>query len=406
MLRYLGLVLVLCAGGCSGDLNAGMPLRPGGGTVRSGCQPGIPQTSRIPRLTHGQYDNSIRELFGDGTLTPSSGLAPESAGSLSARGWDGYQTVASQLAATALGDPAIRGRVLGCEPTGDGRACAESFLESFGRRAFRRPLEQPELDRYLGAYDARDSITANGTFDEAVEVLLTAMLQSPSFLLRPERSTDRRNGAIPLDDWEVASRLSFMLWNSAPDDELLDAAAAGQLSAPAGIRAQAERMLADPRARAMVRDFHALYLGISGTEAPLWREIVRDTDAYPYFTEAMVPALTEETLAFVDHVVFDLEGGFDELMMEPTGFVNRDLAPAYGLDPASYGDALEPVALDPTQRAGVFTRLGFLASHAVVDRTSPILRGAFSRRRSSAASSATRPTARRRRRCRRSPRTS
>ncbi|MGF1467646.1 MAG: DUF1592 domain-containing protein [Sandaracinaceae bacterium] len=373
----LGLAALL--GGCTGDLSAGLPLRPGaaGNPRAEACRPGIPATSRIPRLTHAQYDNAVRTLLGRGDVTPSTTLPPETGGSLDARGWDGYRNAAAALAEAAIDDPATRARILPCDGGDESAACAEAFIRAFGRRAFRRPLTEAEVGRFGELFAGRAELTPAGTFDQGIELLVEAFLSSPSFLLRVERSTDVRDGAVPLSGYEVATRLSFMLWDGPPDDALLDAAGRGDLDDANGIRREAERMLADDRARAMVRDFHRRYLGMVGSDAARWLDIVRDRDRYPYFTDSMVPGLSEETLRFVDHVVFDLEGGFEALLMEPTAFVDRTLAPAYGLDPAAFVDELTPVPLDPGRRAGVFTRLGFLASHAVFDRTSPILRGAF-----------------------------
>jgi hypothetical protein len=134
-------------------------------------------------------------------------------------------------------------------------------------------------------------------------------------------------------------------------------------------------MLASPRARDMVLAFHRHYLHMgAGTR---WQDISRDPAAFPGFTEAMVPLLSQETERFVDHIVFNEGGSFQDLITRPLGFVNADLAPIYGLDPAGFGAELVATELDPSVRSGLFTRLGFLASHSRYDRTSPILRGAF-----------------------------
>lgn len=108
-----------------------------------------------------------------------------------------------------------------------------------------------------------------------------------------------------------------------------------------------------------------------------WANVSRDPAAFPAFSEELVPLLSEETERFVDHVVFESAGTFQDLLTTPVGFVNAVLAPLYGLDASGYGEQLEPVELDPETRSGVFTRLGFLASHSLYDRSSPILRGAF-----------------------------
>lgn len=372
------LALGALAGGCLGTLDD-MPSGPRGGPRTRGpssCDD-LPETSRVPRLTHEQYDRTVADLLGAPDLRPSEMLPPDTTGPIDARLWDGYRVAAERVAAELTARSGALSALLPCTPSGDGAACAHDFVVAFGRRAFRRPLSSDEVARFDALFAQRAALTDGGSFDEGVALLVEAFLQSPSFLLRAERSTERDGARIPLEDHDVASRLSYMLWNSMPDDTLLDAADQGQLSSREQIRAQAERMLGDPRARRMVEAFHRRWLHMEGSDAARWSEIVRDPARYPGFREEMVPLLRDETLRFVDHVVFEREAGFAALITEPTAFVNRDLAPLYGLDASSYGDTLEPVPLDPTERAGIFTRLGFLASHAMYDRTSPILRGAY-----------------------------
>jgi hypothetical protein len=336
----------------------------------------VPPTSRIPRLTHAQYDATIQDLlFID--ATPSSMLAPETNGSMDQRAWDSYRLASEQLARQAFADATARAQIVGCDPATGEDACARALIESFGRRAFRRPLSSEEIARFEALWGMRGALTERGTFDEGAQLLVEAFLQAPSFLMRTERSTERAGGLIPLSDHEVAARLSYMLWDSMPDDVLLGAADRGELATDAQIRAQAERMLALPRARAQVASFHRRWMGIDGSDAARWTELTRDPERYPDFDPSTGASLRDETIQFIDHVVFDLEGGFGTLLTNPVAMVNRDVAALYGLDPGAYGTTFEPVPLDGAQRAGLLTRAGFLASHAMYDRTSPILRGAF-----------------------------
>lgn len=338
------------------------------------CIPGVPHTSQLPRLTRVQYDNTIRDLLGlDGQ--PSSMLAPDTPGSVDRRAWDGYQLAAASLAAEVMADASARAVVIPCSPEGEGAECARQFVEEFGRRAFRRPLTEEEIARFEGLFTSRAEVTPNGTFEEAVELMVEAFLLSPSFLMRAEIAEVPEGEYFVLNDYEVASRLSYMLWGSMPDETLFAAAAAGELSSPSEILAQARRMLEDPKGRAMVSAFHEHYLHMgAGTR---WESIVRDPEQFPDFDEALAPWMVEETDRFVEHVVFDQGGTFQDLLTSPVGFVNAALAPLYGLDRAEYGNDLQRVDLDPATRSGVFTRLGFLASHSLYDRSSPILRGAF-----------------------------
>jgi hypothetical protein len=338
------------------------------------CVPGVPKTSQLPRLSRVQYDNTIRDLLGIESQ-PSSMLAPDTTGSVDQRAWDGYQLAAESLAAEVMANADAKARAIPCVPEGDGADCAAQLIEQLGRRAFRRPLTPEETARFTALYTDRAEITDAGTFEEAAELIIQALLLSPSFLMRGEVTEVPEGDYFALSNYEVASRLSYMLWSSMPDDALLEAAGSPTLWTPEQILEQAQRMLGDPKARTMVRAFHEHYLKMGpGTR---WENVTRDPEKFPDFDESLVPLLTEETDLFVEHVVFDQGGTFQDLVESPVGFVNASLAPLYDLDPAGFGAELVPVELDATKRAGVFTRLGFLTSHALYDRSSPILRGAF-----------------------------
>jgi hypothetical protein len=302
-------------------------------------------------------------------------LAPDTPGSVDQRAWDGYQAAANSLSEQIMADPAARARVIPCTPDADGSACARQMIVEFGQRAFRRPLTEAEIARFETLYASRATITATGSFDEAAQLIVRSFLLSPSFLTRAETAEAPDGEYFVLSGHEVASRLSYMLWGSMPDDALSAAAAAGALSTPEGILLEAQRMLADPKARAMVGGFHQSYAHMG--EGTRWADISRDATVYPAFNEAMVPAMSAETERFFDYVTFELGGTFQDLLTLPVAFVNADIAPLYGLDATAFGPELTRVDLDPATRSGVFTRAGFLASHSSFNRTSPILRGAF-----------------------------
>jgi hypothetical protein len=356
--------------GTPGTGNPGTPGTPG----TPGCSEVVPVTSQLPRLTGAQYDATIRDLTGLESQ-PSTLLAPDSVGSVDQRAWDGYQAAAEALAAQVMATASAKAKVIPCTPAGDGAACARQLIEQFGQRVFRRPLTSEEIARYEALYADRANITASGTFDEAAQLLIRAFLQAPSFVTRAELAQTADGAYFSLTPYEVASRLSYMLWDSTPDDALYTAAAAGALSTPAGILEQAKRMLLDPKARTKVGQFHERYARMgTGTR---WAAIQRDPAVYPAFKESLVPALSEETKRLFDHVVFDLGGSFKDLLTTPFAFVNSALAPLYGLDAAQYGSDLQKVSLDPATRAGVFTRAGFLTAYSLYNRPSAILRGAF-----------------------------
>src|SRR4051812_22170473 len=369
--------------GTGNTVGSGTGNTPGTGTGGSGvlpppvdptvCTPGVPATSQIPRLTRAEYDKTTRDLLGL-DVQPSSMLAPDTLGSVDQRAWDGFKTAAASLAPQVLSTPAAKAKVLPC--TTDSATCIQQFITTFGQKAFRRPLTTAEVTRFQNLYTNRATLTQSGTFDQAVTAILKAFLMSPSFISKSETSTASTDGSLyALNSWEMASRLSYTLWGTMPDDMLFTAAQAGQLTTQAQILSQAQRMLQDPKARAKVAEFHQAY-ALQG-DATRWSEAAHDPTLFPAFKTAMVPALTDEAKKFFDYVTFDLKGTFQDLMTKPVAFVNKDLAPIYGLSAASYGTDLTMANLDPTQRAGVFTHAGFLASYSSYNRTSPILRGAF-----------------------------
>jgi hypothetical protein len=339
------------------------------------CVQGVPGTSQLPRLTRAEFDNTARDLLGI-DVQPSSMLAPDTVGGVDQRAWDGFQAAADSLATQVMADPTARAKVIGCTPSGDGTACAQQFIQRFGQLAFRRPLAAAEVTRFQNLYTNRAQITAGGTFDQAAQLIVKAFLLSPSFLTKAELSEDTPAGAnFALNGYEMASRLSYTLWGTMPDDTLFAAAAANKLSTSAEILEQAQRMVKDPKARTKVADFHERY-ALMG-DATRWSEAAHDPAAFPAFQASMVGLLTEEAKRFFDYITFDKGGTFQDLITKPVAFVNKDLAPIYGLSAANFGTDLQVTDLNPTQRSGIFTHAGFLASYSSYDRSSPILRGAF-----------------------------
>ena len=338
------------------------------------CTPGIPATSQLPRLTRAEYDKTVRDLLGiDITASAPSGmLAPDTLGSVDQRAWDGFKMAADSLSKQVIATTTARAKVTPC--TTDNATCINQFVTTFGQRAFRRPLTTAEISKFTTLYTNRATLTQNGTFDQAIALIVKAFLMSPTFLTKAETSTATPDGnSYQLSSWEMASRLSYTLWGSMPDDTLFQAAQMNKLQSQADILAQAQRMVMDSKARAKVADFHTVYaLQGDGTR---WSEAAHDPALFPAFKTSMVPTLTAETAKFFDYITFDLKGTFQDLITKPVAFVDKDLAPVYGL--TSTSTTLTMVDLDPTQRAGVFTHAGFLASYSSYNRTSPILRGAF-----------------------------
>jgi len=369
--------------GGSGGLAQGGMTATGGKTATIGDPPSpcrVPVTSQLPRLTNAQYDGTVRDLLGVTALSafngkpPSALLVPDHRGELTAEDWAAYMASAEAIAAQVMKTPEQRSRFLTCTPVADGSACLHDTIVSFGRRAFRRPLTEQEVARFDKIVAQREQITISGTVDEIAEVLLQAFLVAPSFLQRAEISeAPDSEGRFVLSGFEVAARLSYLLWQSPPDDALTKAADANALLTADQIRGQAQRMLRDERAHEFVKGFHRFYLDSTTPRVAT----KKDPKLFPGVDDATLSAINEESARFFDAIVFERPGTFQDLLTSPRGFVNAKTAPLYGLDPAKFGAELEPVTLDTAQRPGFLTRLGFLAAYAHEDRTAPILRGAF-----------------------------
>ncbi|HEY4187720.1 MAG TPA: DUF1592 domain-containing protein, partial [Polyangia bacterium] len=212
-------------------------------------------------MTNAQYDAVVRDLLGETTLSAASNgtadtlLAPDSAGSLTDIGWNGYLTAAADIAADVMAG-SNKSKFISCDPTAG--TCLSDTIKAFGRKAFRRPLTTTEVTSFMRL----GSLTPAGTSEQVGEALLYAFLASPSFIMLPELAQDKSGNNIQLNSYEVATRLSFLLWNSVPDDTLNTAADAGKLTDPAQILSQAQRMLKDSRAAAVVSTYHQYYAGI------------------------------------------------------------------------------------------------------------------------------------------------
>jgi hypothetical protein len=329
---------------------------------------------RLQRLTRDQYAATLRDLLGDttdvtaelpvDTAGDTGFVQPGPVGALEARR---FMDLAEGAAARAVRD--LRA-LTGCEVAD--AACAKAFLPRFLKRAYRRPPTAEELaavEAHHAAVRALPGQDAAG----ALRATLAAVLQSPSFLYRWELGPRRAprpgaNGQIALDDYELASRLSYFVVGTMPDEALFTAADAGKLRDPAALGAEARRLLATPAGRRMLRSFHAQWLGLGRI-----LDLEKDTAVYKGFEEIR-RAMDEETGAFIDHVVFEGDGKVDTLFSASFGFVNATLAKVYGLTGVS-GSTLRKQPLDPEQRFGIMTQGTFLATHAYPHDSAPVKRG-------------------------------
>lgn len=335
----------------------------------------------IKRLTTDQYENAIHDLVGDVAVPIN--LEPDSAyagflvvggarSSISALGVERYESAAYKIAEQAMDAPDIAADLVPCEPAGvDDEACFRDFVRSFGRRAFRRPLTDAEQGRYVDV--ALQAANKLGDFYDGAEFALAGMLMSPHFLFRVELGTGQ-GGKLRYSDYEMASRLSFFLWNTTPDDELLDAAEQGELTEVDGLAQQVDRLLASDRAREGVRNFFAERFELHDLD-----DLVKDGEIFAEMSAELGPYAAEETLRTVEDLVFDRQGDYRDLFTSRKTFLNRKLASLYNV-PAPALDELAPTTLPKDgPRAGLLGHASVLALHAHSTSTSATLRGLFVR---------------------------
>src|ERR1700722_1902210 len=367
-------------GGMGGMGGAGGPGGTSGTSMtQAACTTLSPGATPLRRLTQGEYNNTVRDLLGD-TSSPASALPPDQrrgdfsntavALTVSPLLAQSYETAAEALATTALGHLST---IVACDTTTTGEdACATQFVTTFGKRAFRRPLTTDEQSAFMALYETN---RAGADYNNGIQSVIEAVLQSAPFLYRPEFGTVSlaQGTVVPLTSYEMASRLSYFLWGSMPDDMLFAAADANALTTADQIAAQATRLLADPKAHPAVSQFFSEWMGVDeNANAP------KDPTVYPSFTPQMVDAMQQETLAFADWAMWQSDAKLTTFLTAPVSFVNQALAPVYGLTNVT-GDTVQQVQLDPTQRAGLITQAGVMAVLGKADRSSPVLRGEFIR---------------------------
>jgi hypothetical protein len=338
------------------------------------CGGGIPEVAphAMHRLTPLQYTNTIRDLFGDPEFEASyADLDPIP----SLLGVRQLRTDAELVLARR---DAWGTDVFGCDTSGAADdACAEAFIDTFGAKVFRRPLTDEERSSFRELYA---SATGEFTFADAMDVVLASMLGSPQFLYLAELG-EPIEGAPQnvrrLGGYEIASRMSYLLWDTMPDDELLAAAEAGELVGREGLRAHAERLLADPRAEGMIQDFMWTWLQLDGGQLHhALEQTDKDEALFPEYGPALQEAMRTEIEALVHDVYFgQSDPTFEALLLSNRAYVNASLAALYGVPGPADDDTWAWVELDPTQRAGLLTRAGFLTVFATSTVQAPIRRG-------------------------------
>jgi hypothetical protein len=347
---------------------------------------GVPVNGRVLRLSYAEYDRALHDLLGlpvdesanfpaeESTLGPYVGYAELRVG----------ERLLAELdrSATALAEKVVASSdafasVVGCEPTAAG--CRDQFIDSFGLRAFRRPLDSAEQTRYRAIFDKGAELVASGNaFKDGVQVTLQAMLQSPKLLYRIEAGDGTTDASgTRLTGFEVATRLSFMLAGTTPDAQLLSAARDGSLSAPDGIAREARRLVTGSGFDERVLSFHERWMQLDELAS-----LTKDAATYPNFSPELVSSMRSEALRFVKAVTLEGNGAVSALLSSRFGFVDQGLAKLYGLT-GNYGTDLVRVEHTPESgRLGLFTQGAFLAGHSSSSSgTSPILRGVFLLRR-------------------------
>ncbi|MBN8612955.1 MAG: DUF1592 domain-containing protein [Deltaproteobacteria bacterium] len=368
-------------GGASGDPND--PSDPSGprdpSDPRTPAAP-IPGDRTMRRITSAEYTQTVIDVLEIAPETPlpadlrTGGLSRQGAGSATSNtlAIEQYETAARDVARRAFSEPTRARRLLGCSPTGVADAiCARSGVERLGARLFRRPLSVEESDRYTSL--ALDASTHTGTFDLGFALAVSGMLQSPRFLhhveigeATAEGSTRRRYTSI-----EMAARLASFVWNSIPDDTLLDAAASGALLTDDGLRLELARMLRDPRAERAMLSFLDEHLDVDHLEGG-----VPDEGS----TAGIATRMREELHRVLAHAIFEApETRWRDLFDADTTYVDAALADYYGL-PAPGGSGYVATRVPDAQR-GLLARGAVVASHGHGGNTSPTLRGLFVRTR-------------------------
>jgi hypothetical protein len=391
MARFLAATLVVVLAACEGaitgprvegpvgvDPTTGLPtpVKPTGpAPIVTACEPTpTPGSAPMRRLSHEEYQHAVEDLFGDAALARqvSAGFITDSV-SLGFRNGarfldvkpvmmqkyqEAAETVAAQVTTTAN-----LPRLVPC-PTSGGEACARQTIERLLLRAYRRPAPAADVDRYLTVWRTGST---GADFRTGMEWVVATVLQAPKFLYRVEVDAPT-TATRALEPYELASRLSFLFWQSGPDDALLEAARLGRLATAQDVEREARRMLDDPKAE-RVFNFFEQWMDVDELDP-----LRRDATAFPGLPATLATLLREETRQFVKAAVLDGDGRFETLLTSPVTFVNGDLARHYGL-PGITGAAWQRTTFTSGRRGGLFMNSGALVSHDKQTRTSIVNRG-------------------------------
>ena len=338
-----------------------------------------PRVVSFRRLTESEYRNSIADIFGpniqvQGRFEPEvrvGGLLASSTSTLSvtAAGFQSYAKIADSIAKQVV-SPEMRATLISCRPKAPDAPddkCATTVLRQYGTQAFRRPLTEEELKSRV-AYAAKVSRSSKD-FYTGLRYSLASLLSSPAFLFRTERAVPAAAG-YTLDDYSRAARLSYLLWGTTPDAELLRAAEKGELSTEAGLARQVDRLLASPLLERGMRAFFSDFL------APdYYGNVTKDRDIYPKWSDYIADSAKEESLRTVIDITLKQQGDLRDILTTRKTFLNRPLAAMYKV-PFNFDSEWQPYEYAPDAgRSGVLTQLSVLAMFSHPGRSSPTERG-------------------------------
>jgi hypothetical protein len=288
---------------------------------------------------------------------------------------DHYQRASELVASTVVGNASTLAQIAPCAQGADPRGCATSFLQGFGTKIYRAPVDATDLPRHLALYDAG---ALNGGYTHGIQLLLQGMLQSSRFLYRVELGTAAAVGpkAIKLSGYELAARLSYGLWNTTPDDTLIAAATAGSIATAADVASQLQRMIKDPRGATMVPHFLSSWIQLPGLGG-----LAKDAAIYPEWSSDLSTAMATQATSFFNDVLTNKGGTINSLLTSQTIFMNNKTALLYG---ASAGAMPADGSFQASQRtdgaaSGLLTLPAFLATQSKASESSPIYRGKFVR---------------------------
>jgi hypothetical protein len=382
------------AAGSGAPTGLGTGVAGSGGAVTTGtagtgspasCNAAAPDPGDAPltRITQEQYLATMKDLFGSidlsaiypqGQSASQFGLAQAD---VDGSDLDHYQRASEAVAAAVTGNAATLNTIAPCAQGADAHGCVTAFLQGFGTKIYRAPIDATDMPRHLALYDAGATAMPTG-YAHGMQVLLEGMLQSSRFLYRVELGTATAvgPGAVKLSPYELATRLSYGLWNTTPDDTLLSAAAGGTLQTPSDVVTQLQRMLKDPRGATVVSHFLASWIHLPDLD-----NVAKDATTYPEWNSDLMNAMQAQANAFLNDVLTNKGGTVSSLLTSQTVFMNSKTALLYG---ATATGLPTDSTFQASQRtdgtaSGLLSLPAFLATQAKANQSSPIYRGKFVR---------------------------